>query len=204
MDSMLPHPWKSYGRALEEDDLAFLRDERQFLNLLITELPKGDWAYTTLRQFFFSSFQYFQYRALLSSPDETLAAIAEKSIKEVEYHLRWSSEWVIRLGDGTEESAARLAKAFDDLAPFAGELFKPGNFETELSSLDIVPHPSTLLPLWNERVAQVFEAANLKPFDPSSKTWSQTGGKVGEHTEYLGYLLAEMQLLQRRYPNLTW
>ena len=108
VDRYIPRLWKEYNRELQEDDLAFLRDEHQYLNLLITELPKGDWAQTVLRQFFFSAFQFYLYQQLQNSNDVQLAAIAEKSIKEVTYHLRWSSEWVIRLGDGTEESNNEL------------------------------------------------------------------------------------------------
>ena len=157
-----------------------------------------------MRQFFFSTFQLAQYNALLERSDETLAAIAEKSIKEVQYHVRWSSEWVIRLGDGTEESAQRLKTALEELSPFVGEAFKEAEFEEELADLYISARPSDLMSAWNIKVASVFEQANLPPFDPSRQTWSQWGGKIGQHTEYLGYMLTEMQFMQRRYPNMTW
>src|SRR6476661_820309 len=111
VDKYIPRLWKTYNRELQEDDLAFLRDEHQYLNLLITELPKGDWAFSVLRQFFFSAYQFFLYQQLQQSSDAQLAAIAEKSSKEVTYHLRWSGEWVIRLGDGTEESNQRINNA---------------------------------------------------------------------------------------------
>src|SRR5829696_805576 len=118
VDKYIPRLWKEFNRELQEDDLAFLRDEHQYLNLLITELPKGDWAFSVLRQFFFSAFQFYLYQKLQQSGDTQLAAIAEKSIKEVAYHLRWSGEWVIRLGDGTKESHERQKNAVADLWMF--------------------------------------------------------------------------------------
>ena len=125
VNQFIPRLWKEYHRELQEDDLAFLRDEHQYLNLLITELPKGDWAQTVLRQFFFSAFQFYLYQQLQNNTDQQLAAIAAKSIKEVTYHLRWSAEWVIRLGDGTEESNDRMKNALVDQWMFTGEMFIP-------------------------------------------------------------------------------
>jgi len=201
VDRLLPRPWKSFNRELQEDDLAMLRDERQYLNLLITELPKGDWAQTTLRQFFFSAFQYFQYKQLQESSDTQLAAIAEKSLKEVAYHLRWSGEWVIRLGDGTEESNRRINNALQELWMFTGECFNPAPFEVEVAAAGIGVDASSLKQAWMEKVQAVFDEATL---DIPQQTWAQSGGKEGKHTEHLGYLLAEMQYLQRTYPNATW
>jgi ring-1,2-phenylacetyl-CoA epoxidase subunit PaaC len=198
---LIPRLWTSFERSLEEDDLAFLRDENQFLNLQLTELPRGDWAYSTLRQFFFSSFQFFQLRALESSADPELAAIAEKSLKETSYHLRWSGEWVIRLGDGTEESHSRIIKALNDLWMFTGEMFEPASYETASSMIEIAADPETLKNQWLEKVRSVFEQAGL---EVPNQTWHQSGGKLGRHTEYMGFLLAEMQTLQRAYPNATW
>ncbi|RYZ21443.1 MAG: phenylacetate-CoA oxygenase subunit PaaI [Chitinophagaceae bacterium] len=198
VDKLLPRPWKGFGRELQEDDLAFLREERQYRNLLLTELPKGDWAQTTLRQFFFSAFQYAQYEALQQSTDATLAAIAEKSLKEVAYHRRWSAEWVIRLGDGTGESRRRIDAALEELWPYTGEAFKAGAFEGQ----GIAPDPAGFRAAWDERVQTVFAEATLDV--PATGTWSQEGGKRGIHSEHLGYLLAEMQTLQRTYPNMTW
>ncbi|HEX2605723.1 MAG TPA: 1,2-phenylacetyl-CoA epoxidase subunit PaaC [Flavisolibacter sp.] len=192
---LIPRPWKSYNRELQEDDLAYLRDERQFLNVLITELPIGDWAFSTLRQFFFSAFQQLQYQQLEKAADPHLAAIAEKSLKEVTYHLRWSGEWVIRLGDGTEESYSRISKALKALWPYTGELFSRAAYEP---STDRMP---TLEAAWMEKIAHVFAEARL---EVPAGDWHQTGGKEGRHTEHLGYLLAEMQYLQRTYPNATW
>lgn len=193
VDKYIPHLWKKYNRELQEDDLAFLREEHQYLNLLITELPKGDWAQTTLRQFFFSSFQYFLYQQLQNSNDEQLAAIAEKALKEINYHLRWSSEWVIRLGDGTEESNYRINEALKDQWPFTGEMFVPASYEI----IDV----ASLKEEWLKKVETIFREATL---ELPKQTWMQTGGKEGKHTEHLGYLLAEMQYLQRIYPNSVW
>ena len=200
-DKALPRPWKSYNRELQEDDLAFLRDEHQYRNLLLTELPKGDWAFSVLRQFFFSAYQYFFYQCLQQNQDSHLAAIAEKSSKEVAYHLRWSSEWVIRLGDGTEESHRRISNALADLWMFAGEMFVPAGYEQELSREGIGVDVSQLRESWLEKVQTIFAEATL---DVPKQSWAQSGGKEGKHTEHLGYLLAEMQYLQRTYPNATW
>lgn len=194
----IPRLWKTYNRELQEDDLAFLRDEYQYLNLLITELPKGDWAQTILRQFFFSAFQFLQYAALKKIDDAQLAAIAEKSIKETTYHLRWSSEWVIRLGDGTEESRRRVKNALENIWMFTGEMFMPAGYE----QVDV----SLVKEEWLKKIKTVFEEATiLSSFEKEQEArWMQTGGKEGRHTEHLGYLLAEMQYLQKTYPNLTW
>ncbi len=193
VDDWLPYLWKDFNRELQEDDLAFLRDEQQFLNLLLTELPKGDWAHSILRQFFFSAFQLYLYEQLHGSDDQQLSAIAEKSIKETAYHLRWSAEWVIRLGDGTEESKKRISSALSDQWMFTGEMFKAASYET----VDL----SVIKEKWMEKIASVFNEAGL---EIPKQTWMQQGGKEGKHTEYMGYLLAEMQHLQRAYPNATW
>lgn len=193
VDKYVPRIWKEYNRELQEDDLAFLRDEHQYLNLLISELPKGDWAQTVLRQFFFSAFQFYLYQQLQNSNDLQLAAIAEKSIKEVTYHLRWSSEWVIRLGDGTEESNRRIKNALADQWMITGEMFQPASYE--------LINVSSLKDDWAKKVEGVFTDATL---GVPKQTWMQYGGKEGRHTEYLGYLLSEMQYLQRTYPNSNW
>jgi len=199
VDYLMPRPWKNYNRELNEDDLAFLRDEHQYLNLLITELPNGDWAQTTLRQFIFSAYQQLLYTQLQKSDDEQLAAIAEKSLKEVAYHLRWSSEWVIRLGDGTDESHQRINDALNELWTFTPEMFTPASYE----QIDI----SLLKNDWQKTVNKIFEETTL-----TSPLFSSAGegpgvrpaGKEGQHTEYLGYILTEMQYLQRVYPNSQW
>lgn len=196
-DDFIPRLWKSYGRELQEDDLSFLRDEHQYLNLLLTELPKADWAFTVLRQYFFSAYQFFLYQSLQQSSHAQLAAIAEKSSKEVAYHLRWSSEWVVRLGDGTEESRRRLDAALAELWMFTGEFFLTASYELQETAVAV----PALREDWLKNVQAVFAEATL---EIPKQTWSQSGGKEGKHTEYFGYLLAEMQHLQRAYPNATW
>ena len=199
VDQYIPRLWKEYNRELQEDDLAFLRDEHQYLNLLITELPKGDWAQTVLKQFFFSAYQYFLYQHLQNSSDIQIAAIAEKSFKETTYHLRWSSEWVIRLGDGTDESNRRINNALNELWPFIGEMFVLAEYE-EINLAELRER-------WLKKVEDIFTEATLTP-PPSEgaegRLWMQSGGKHGRHTEYMGYLLADMQYLQRAYPNSNW
>jgi ring-1,2-phenylacetyl-CoA epoxidase subunit PaaC len=182
-----------------EDTLAYGRDAWDFRNCLLVEQTNGDWGKTILRQFLFSAWQYFFYEQLQQSRDSELAAIAEKSYKEVVYHLRWSSEWVIRLGDGTTESHERMEVALDALWKFTGELFVPAGYEKEL--VGIAVDPVVTKPLWEDRVGEVLAEAGLR-VNPG--TWMQTGGKEGRHTEELGYLLAEMQFLQRAYPGCEW
>ncbi|MFZ1328303.1 MAG: 1,2-phenylacetyl-CoA epoxidase subunit PaaC [Chitinophagaceae bacterium] len=179
-----------------EDSLAYLRTERDFKNCLLVEQPNGDWAQTILRQFLFSSYQYFLYQELQKNSDETLAAIAEKSLKEVSYHLRWSSEWVIRLGDGTDESHSRILKAIDELWRYTGELFIPVAYEKE-AGVDV----SLLKNDWSEKVKAVLTEATLPV---PENIFMQTGGKTGTHTEHLGYILTELQYVQRAYPGCEW
>lgn len=201
VDGFIPRQWKTYSRELQEDDVAFLRDEHQYLNLLLTELPKGDWAFTVLRQAFFSAFQLFLYQKLQQSSDAQLTAIAEKSSKEVAYHLRWSSEWVIRLGDGTDESRQRINQALAALWMFTGEMFQPADYEQQVVKNGAGVDVSILKDAWLQKIQAVFGEAML-PLP--SQSWFQQGGKEGKHTEYLGHLLAEMQYLQRIHPNATW
>lgn len=197
VEKWIPQIWKTYNRELQEDDLAMLREERQYLNLLIAELPRGDWAFTVLRQFFFSSFQQLQYEALVKDSDEALKQIAEKSLKEIAYHIRWSAEWVIRLGDGTDESHTRLKKALIDLTPFLGELFAPAAYEAV--------NVAELRPNWLQKINDVFAEATLPPLAAITiDKAQQQGGKEGKHSEHFGYLLAELQYLQRTYPNSVW
>jgi len=189
------------GVEVTEDTLAYLRDSWDYRNCLLVEQINGDWAKTILRLFFFSAYQYSFYQRLQQSRDRELAAIAEKSYKEVTYHLRWSSEWVIRLGDGTEESHRRMEEALDQLWKFSGELFVPADYEKVLAEKGIAVDLTAIRSQWEERVDAVFRQAGLtKP----AAAWEQTGGKQGRHTEHLGYLLAEMQFLQRAYPGCEW
>jgi ring-1,2-phenylacetyl-CoA epoxidase subunit PaaC len=184
-----------------EDKLAYLRTEREFKNLLLTEQPNGDWGQTILRQFFFSAYQFLLFTELQNSKDEQIAAIASKSLKEVTYHLRWSSEWVIRLGDGTEESHERMLNAIDKLWMYTGEMFIPASYEMEASAKGISIDPSSLKEKWEEKVKQIFSEATLSY---PARVYNQTGGKEGRHTEHLGYILAEMQYMQRTFPDSEW
>lgn len=184
------------GGTATEDSLAYLRTEREYRNCLLMELPNGDWGQTMLRQFFFSAYQHQLYEKLEQHPDTTIAAIAAKSLKEVTYHLRWSSEWVIRLGDGTTESHGRMVKALETIWPYTGELFEPAPYES-VSGIDF----AELHTAWLEKVNAVLTEATLPLPAP---TFMQTGGKKGIHSEHLGYLLAELQYLQRTYPGNEW
>lgn len=189
------------GQGKTEDDLAFLRDAWDFRNVLLVELPNRDFAYTIIRQFLFDTFNYYSYKQLTESKDAQLAAIAQKSLKEVTYHLRWSSEWTIRLGDGTEESHQRIQKALDDYWMYAGELCTPTESEKALSEQGIAANLAAIRLLWEQHVDKILAQATLQKPDA---TWMQSGGKMGKHTEHLGYILAEMQFLQRAYPGAEW
>jgi ring-1,2-phenylacetyl-CoA epoxidase subunit PaaC len=176
-----------------EDTIAYLRDAREYLNALLVEQTKGDWAKTILRQFFFSNYQFELYSRLSSHEDEQLSAICAKALKEVTYHLKWSSEWVIRLGDGTEESKQRLLNALEELWPYTGELFIKAPYE--------LIDPSMFKDAWMQRLGEVFREALI---DVPAEVFHQTGGKTGIHSEQLGFILAELQYMQRAYPNSAW
>jgi ring-1,2-phenylacetyl-CoA epoxidase subunit PaaC len=203
-----------------EDDLAFLRDVFDFKNLLLVEQPNGDFAYTVVRQFFFSAFQLPFYKELIRMSDvgfrvsetpetqntklETqniLRGVAEKAVKEVSYHLRWSSEWVIRLGDGTEESHRRIQKALNDLWTYSGEALIEDELDKWAVENGIGVDLNSIKPIFDKTIDDVLNQATLlKP----TANYMQSGGKQGLHSEYLGFLLAEMQFLQRAYPDSTW
>ena len=200
-ESQAPSPLEKAENDVTEDSLAYLRTEREFKNLLLTEQENGDWAQTILRQFFYSVYQYFLYEKMQHSKDEHLAGIAAKSLKEVTYHVNWSSEWVIRLGDGTAESKERITKAVATLWPYTGEMFLPAEYETVMVAAGIAPDITLLKNKWLKKVTGIFEEATISlPKDG----FMQTGGKNGVHTEKLGYILSDLQYLQRTYPNATW
>lgn len=182
------------GGEATEDSLAYLRKEREYKNLLLAEQANGDWGQTILRQYLFSQFQYLLFDQLQNCNDEQLAAIAAKSIKETTYHLRWSSEWVIRLGDGTEESHIRMEKAIDELWRYTGEMFEPAAYET---IIDV----KSLKNEWLQKVSNIFQEATLSV---PENIYMQLGGKDGKHTEQLGFMLTELQYLQRTYPGAQW
>jgi ring-1,2-phenylacetyl-CoA epoxidase subunit PaaC len=190
-----------------EDTLAYFRKEQAFKNLLLVELPNGHWGVTVLKHFFFSCYQQLLYTALQNSKNPPLAAIATKALKEVLYHVRWSSEWVIRLGDGTEESHQRMQEALEQLWPYTGELFIAANYELALVEEQIAPNPSVFKNNWLVQTTTVLKEATLLP-DAINNNWENIfmhqGGKNGQHTEHFGYILTELQYLQRTYPGANW
>lgn len=185
-----------------EDDLAFLRNEREFKNLLLVERENGHFGDTIARQFFFDAYHHLLLSELKHHSDLKLASIAEKSLKEVTYHLKWSSEWVIRLGDGTEESHEKIQKSVNDLVDFTDELFIPTNWELSLIEEGKIPNIRTFRTKWETKVLEILNEATLSV--DFSKSRQLTGGKEGKHTEKMGYILAEMQVMQRTYPNMEW
>ncbi len=194
--SLAPSPVEKAGDEATEDSLAYLRTEREFKNLLLVEQENGDWAQTIVRQFLFSVYQYFLFEQLQNSKDDQLAAIAAKSLKEVTYHVSWSADWVIRLGDGTDESNERMQKAIAALWPYTGEMFMQADYEQ-----GIISEIHLLKDRWIEKVKTVFEEATLAI---PENIFMQSGGKNGVHTEKLGHILAEMQYLQRTNLGAKW
>jgi ring-1,2-phenylacetyl-CoA epoxidase subunit PaaC len=184
-----------------EDDIAYFRDAHQFQNVQLVEHPNTDWAYTIARQFFFDTWHLLYCGRLVQSSDSQLAEIAEKALKEITYHARFSSEWILRLGDGTEESHQRIQTAINDLWTYTGELTTPTALDKAAAAEGIAPDLDGLKATYYHRIAEVLEQATLTV---PTVTWMQKGGKEGRHTEHLGFILAEMQHLQRTYPGNTW
>jgi ring-1,2-phenylacetyl-CoA epoxidase subunit PaaC len=192
---------RAEGKGNDEDKFAYLRDVRQYRNLLLVEQPNGDFARTMARQFFYAAFADLYWRAMMKSEDAMLAAIAAKSEKESAYHLRHSSEWMVRLGDGTEESHRRAQAAIDDLWAFTGEMFCSDDSEHALIGQRIAVDPETLRPQWLKTVSEVVSEATLAL---PRNGWMQQGGRSGRHSEHLGHLLSELQSMQRTFPGATW
>jgi ring-1,2-phenylacetyl-CoA epoxidase subunit PaaC len=188
---------ESTGANETEDSIAYLRDSWDFKNCILTELPNGDWGQTILKQFLLASFQNYLYQALEKNSDEHLAAIAAKSVKELSYHIRWSADWVIRLGDGTEESKTRMNAATKELWPYINEFTDFKDYELKF----IEDGAAEIKEKWEEKIISVFAEARI---EIPSETFQQKGGKIGVHSEHLGYILAEMQFLQRAYPGAEW
>ena len=200
--ALLQYAGEVEGKGRLADDLAYKRPERQFYNSIITELPKGDFGYSIVRQFLFDAYELPFYQMLTKSKDETLSAIAHKAVKEVKYHLRHSANWVVRLGDGTEESHNRVQKAVNDLWEYTGELFEMDEVDELMLKEGIGVDLALVKAEWDDTVNRVLSEATLtRPEDG----WMQTGAKrEGIHSEYLGYILAEMQYLPRAYPDAQW
>ncbi len=200
-ESILRYSAQLEGKGRTEDDLAYKRAERKFYNHLLIEQPNGDFAYTIARQLLNSSFEFYYYTALMNSSDSTLSAIASKSIKEIKYHLKHASDWTKRLGDGTEESHNRMQKAIDDLWMYTGELFEMDEVDELLKDSNIAPDTTELKGKWKTYIIDVLTESKLTvPNDD----YMQTGSRQGIHTEHLGYILADMQYLQRAYPTAKW
>lgn len=197
------HTLSGEKKPFTEDDLAYLRDSPEFKNVVLLEQTNGDWAKTILRQFYFSHFQLLQYGALLNSREPMLAAISEKSIKETRYHVKWSSEWVCRLGDGTTESHERMLNALNDLNPWVPELFVAADYEKAAAAYGEGVDPATLYRPWLQEINKILETATLSPY-PAEKNAPVLSGKNGFHSEHLGYILTELQFLQRAYPGCEW
>jgi ring-1,2-phenylacetyl-CoA epoxidase subunit PaaC len=189
------------GKGRNADNLAYLRDARDFRNVLLVEQPNGDFAVTMARQFYFDAWHYLMLQGLVGSTDGRIAEIAAKALKEVTYHLERSREWVVRLGDGTEESHRRMQAALDDLWMYTGELFESDDVDQAMVSGAIGPDVSTFHEPWLGLMRATAEEATLALPQPG---WAQQGGKRGIHSEHLGYILADLQFLQRAYPNATW
>jgi ring-1,2-phenylacetyl-CoA epoxidase subunit PaaC len=189
------------GKGRTEDDFAYLRRERNYLNCLMVERPNGDFAHTMLRQLYFAAFMEPMWRGMTGSRDETLAAIAGKAVKEVAYHIRHAGEWVIRLGDGTAESARRMHEAVATLAPYIDELFEADAVSDAMAEAGIAPSPASLRAAFDRTVAGIFTEAGL---DIEPAPYARTGGRQGRHGEAMGYLLAELQYMQRTYPGAVW
>jgi len=189
------------GKGQSEDHYAYFRGERDFKNFLLLELPNGDWAQTMIRQFYYDVYAFLMYTQLIKSNDTQLSSIASKAIKEVAYHLKFSSEWIIRMGDGTEESRRRVSEAAQKLWEYTGELFEVMPYEAEMIKQGIAPDISGLKNDWLNKVSEVFLEATISV---PTGTWFQSGGKKGVHSEYLGYLLTDLQYIQRSMPGLEW
>lgn len=189
------------GKGRTEDDLAYLRKERQYINALITETPNGHYGDTIARQFLFDQFNYLLFSELVNSKDETIAAIAAKAVKEIRYHLRRSTDWTLRLGDGTEESHAKIQQSFNELWSYTDDMFVQDESDQVIISASIGPDLATLHPIWKEKVQSVLQEATLQmPVDG----WMQSGSKKGRHTEHLGHILTDLQYMQRTYPGAEW
>lgn len=189
------------GENATEDSIAFLRNEREYRNVLLVEQPNTDFAYSITRQFLYDVFHLLLLEALQNSPDETLAAIAQKSIKEVRYHVRFSSDWIKRLGDGSVESHEKIQKAIDDLWTYTDELFHQTAADQAMVTQNVGADVTQLKATFYKNVAEILTEATLQIPD---LRYFQKGGKQGIHSEHMGYLLADLQYMQRSYPNMNW
>jgi len=198
---LLTYAGEVEGRGRDEDKLAYLREQGAYFNAILAEQPNGDFGQTIVRQVLIDAFQLELYERMTDSLDERLAAIAAKSVKEIRYHLRYSSGWLVRLGDGTEESHARVQSALELLWPYTVELFAEDDLDRLMADGGIAPRLSEVHLAWVRRIESILTEATLKRPADRPHAWH---GKRGQHSEHLGYILAEMQYLQRAYPDARW
>jgi ring-1,2-phenylacetyl-CoA epoxidase subunit PaaC len=198
---LLTYAGEVEGKGRDEDALAFFRDAPQFMNLTLAEQPNGDFAQTIVRQVLLDAWQLEMYEGLASSADTRLAAIAAKAIKESRYHFRFSSSWLVRLGDGTEESQRRAQNGLENLWRFTDELFTADELDEQMAAAGVAPRLAELQPRWSAQIDAVLQEATLRKPASSHYSWH---GKRGVHTEHLGHMLTEMQHLQRTYPGAQW
>ena len=198
---LLSYAGEVEGRGRDEDAIAYLREHGEYLNAILAEQPNGDFGQTIVRQVLIDAFQLELYERMSISTDERLAAIAAKSVKEVRYHLRYSSGWLVRLGDGTEESHARVQSALDRLWPYTVELFADDELDRQMAEQGVAPRLAEVHAAWSARIERILAEATLDRPKDRPHSWH---GKRGQHSEHLGYILAEMQHLQRAYPGARW
>jgi ring-1,2-phenylacetyl-CoA epoxidase subunit PaaC len=198
---LLSYAGEIEGRGRDEDAIAYLREHGEYLNAILAEQPNGDFGQTIVRQVLIDAFQLELYERMSTSTDERLAAIAAKSVKEVRYHLRYSSGWLVRLGDGTEESHARVQSALDNLWPYTVELFAEDELDRLMAEQGVAPRLDEVHAAWSARIERILAEATLNRPKDRPHSWH---GKRGQHSEHLGYILAEMQHLQRAYPGARW
>jgi ring-1,2-phenylacetyl-CoA epoxidase subunit PaaC len=198
---LLTYAGEAEGLGRDEDDIAFLREQGQYLNAVLAEQPNGDFGHTIVRQVLIDAFQLELYERMTASTDERLAAIAAKSVKEVRYHLRYSGNWLVRLGDGTPESHARVQSALDTLWPYTVELFAEDELDRTMADAGVAPRLPEVHTAWLRRIDEILAEATLTRPSDRAHSWH---GKRGQHSEHLGYILAEMQHLQRTYPDARW
>lgn len=200
--SLYEYAAKIEGEERHRDDIVYFRNDVEYKNIKMVELPKGDYGFTIARQFLFSSYSYFLYEELKEADDEQFAGMISKHLKEVKYHLRHSREWVLRLGDGTDESHRRIQQAFDEIWTYTGEFFYMDKIDELMISETLGADPNEFKDDWKSLVTEVLEEATLEA--PDFNQFMADGGRNGRHTEHLGHLLAEMQHLRRSYPDAVW
>ena len=198
---LLSYAGEIEGCGRSEDDIAYLREQGEYLNPVLAEQPNGDFGQTIVRQLLIDAFQLELYERMAASTDERLAAIAAKSVKETRYHLRYSGSWLVRLGDGTDKSHALAQTALERLWPYTVELFTEDDLDRAMADCGVAPRLAEMHTAWTLRLDELLAQATLKRPSDRAHSWH---GKRGQHSEHLGYILAEMQYLQRAHPGARW